>query len=66
MRQIKLDNKPYDRRHIAIHDDFYESDCGNWFVDSYTLEVYAEEFYREHVSQAQEVVDKFVDRMVKL
>ncbi len=64
MRNIKLDNELFDIRRIAIHDDFYESECGKWFVDNITLDAYSDDLYRLFASQAQEVIEDFIIRMI--
>lgn len=66
---IKLDNEPFDRGHIAIHDDFVSLSNGEWFCNLATynlfdMEVYSEQSFRWHISQAQEFVDEVIQEIL--
>jgi hypothetical protein len=66
MTNPKLDREPYDRGRIAIHDDF-ESIDDEWFCNlaAYNdLEIYSEQSFRWHLSQAQESVDDIIWEMM--
>lgn len=64
MKNVKLDNEPYDRGRIAIHDDFAASPDGKWFVDNATLVAYSKESIMWHLSMAQETVDDIIYRVM--
>ena len=62
----KLDNHPYDRGHIAIHNDFSPTEDGRWFFSFVENMYYSEESYRWHLAQAQESVDDIICDLVNL
>ena len=60
----KLDNEPYDRGQIAIHEDFYASASGFWLVSERENIYFSEESYMWHLAQAQECVDDIIYDMM--